>query len=142
MSEFSIFQYLDPAIISDESMSFARASRSPAAWPSEASALRTDPSYFSLYGTCMRKAFLRMIAWAKMEEQAAAGPWKWIIGRAVEDKVTGLCALASLSKEVIDGHGDTQVIHESLYVANGVKHYIRDLYRSEERRVGKECRSR
>src|ERR1035441_2896676 len=116
MSEFNLMSYLDPAIISDESMSFARASRSPAAWPSEASALRTDPSYFSLYGTCMRKAFLRMIAWAKMEEQAADGPWKWVIGRAVEDKVTDLCALATAGEN-----------HDSLYVANGVKHYIRDL---------------
>jgi hypothetical protein len=35
----------------------------------------------------MRKAFYRMIAWIKMEEQAAEGPWKWIIGRAIEDKV-------------------------------------------------------
>ena len=121
MSEFNLFSHLDPTIISDESMSFARASRSPAAWPSEASALRTDPSYFSIYGTCMRKAFLRMIAWAKMEEQAADGPWKWVIGRAVEDKVTDLCALATAGEN-----------HDSLYVANGVKHYIRDLYLSIE----------
>src|ERR1035441_7255669 len=122
MSEFNLMSYLDPAIISDESMSFARASRPPAARAYGALALRTDPSYFSLYGTCMRKAFLRMIAWAKMEEQAADGPWKWIIGRAVEAKVTDLCALASLSKEVTDGHGDKKIVHESLYVANGVKH--------------------
>jgi hypothetical protein len=119
---FKLFDYLDPAIIGNES-SEVRASKSPAAWPSEASAVRTDRSFFPIYGTCMRKAFYRMIGWPKQEEITADSPWKWVIGRAVEDKLTDLCVIAG--NNVGDGH-------ESLYVANGVKHYIRDLYLSIE----------
>ncbi|MGD0904935.1 MAG: hypothetical protein ABR924_18585 [Terracidiphilus sp.] len=120
MSRFSIFEHIDLAIISDES-STVKASKSPSAWPSEASAIRVDKSFYNIYGTCLRKAFYRMIGWPKKEETSAEGPWKWVIGRAVENKVTDLCVLAQA--------GDN---NESLYVANGVKHYIRDLYLSIE----------
>jgi hypothetical protein len=120
MSSFRLFDALDIAIIGDES-SVSRASKSPAAWPSEASAVRTDRTFFPIYGTCMRKAFYRMIGWPKQEDVTAESPWKWVIGRAVEDKLTDLCALATA--------GDHK---ESLYVANGVKHYVRDLYLSIE----------
>ena len=130
MSGFSVFSYLDPTIISTES-SESRASKSPAAWPSEASAVRTDKSLYSIYGTCMRKAFYRMIGWEKSEEKNAEGPWKWIVGRAIESKVTDLCALSSLPVEVTEGD-QVKTQYESLYVASGVKHYIKALYLSIE----------
>lgn len=122
MSHFNLFDYVDPAIIESES-SVVRASRSPAAWPSEASAIRTDRSFFPIYGGCMRKSFYRMIGWPKQDEVAAESPWKWVIGRAVEDKLTDLCVVAGMKND--EGW-------HSLYLANGVKHYIRDAYLSIE----------
>jgi hypothetical protein len=136
MNSFSLFDYLDPTIINAES-SESRASKSPAAWPSEASAYRSDRSFFPIYGACMRKAFYRMIAWPKLEETTADSPWKWVIGRAVEDKLTDLCALASAQFEdkpvepVVPGT-PPKIRYESLYVANGVKHYIKSAYLSIE----------
>jgi hypothetical protein len=120
---FNLFSHLDPAIIDDES-STVRASRSPAVWPSEASAIRVDRAFYNIYGTCMRRAFYRMIGWPKTEEISADSPWKWIVGRAIEDKLTDLCTIAQFKQP----NGDL----ESLYVANGVKHYLKDLYLSIE----------
>jgi hypothetical protein len=117
MSSFSIFSYLDPAVIADETSSTPRASYTPAMWPSEASAVRIDKSMFPIFGTCMRKCLYRMIGWTKSVETDASGPWKWILGRAVEEKLTDLAQFQSEKAGI-----------EHIYVANGVRLFIRDFY--------------
>src|SRR3569833_2306699 len=116
MSYFSVFNYLDKAIIEDE-RSTSRATRTPAVWPSEASAVRVDKTHFNIIGTCMRKQVYRMIAWPKKQISEAGGPWKWVIGRAVEEKLTDLARYESASNDISD-----------IYLANGVRLFIPDLY--------------
>ena len=116
MSYFSVFKYLDKSIIDDES-SVARASRTPAVWPSEASAVRVDKTYFNIIGTCMRKQVYRMIGWQRVIEAEAGGPWTWVVGRAVEDKLTDLARYQSQSAGIDD-----------IYLANGVRLFISELY--------------
>jgi len=65
----------------------------------------------------MRKSIYRMIGWLKSADSRAAGPWKWIIGRAVEDKVTELARYQSESAGI-----------SNIYVANGVRLFIPELY--------------
>jgi hypothetical protein len=116
MSKFSLFRYLDPAIIDDES-STARASKTPAVWPSEASAVRVDKSLFPIFGACLRKQAYRMIGWPRKQETAAESPWKWIVGRAVEEKLTELAKYQSEKAGI-----------EHIYVAHGVRLFIQDFY--------------
>jgi hypothetical protein len=114
MSHFKVFNYIDQAIIVDET-SAVYASKTPAVWPSEASVNRIDKSLFNIFGGCHRKSFYRMIGWPKREETSADSPWKWIVGRAVEDKVTDL---AKIETKDID----------KIYVANGVRLFVEDVY--------------
>lgn len=116
MSQFKLFDYLDKSIIDDES-STSRASKTPAVWPSEASAVRVDKSLFPIFGACQRKQIYRMIGWPRKQETQAESPWKWIIGRAVEDKLTDLARYQSATAGI-----------ENIYVANGVRLFIKDFY--------------
>lgn len=114
---FKLFDYLDPAIIDDETSHAARASKTPAVFPSEASAIRTDRGLYQIYGACMRKQLYRMIGWKRALETKAESPWKWIVGRAVEEKLTDLARYQSEKAGI-----------EHIYVANGVRLYIVDFY--------------
>jgi hypothetical protein len=116
MGSFKLFEYLDPAIIDDES-SVARASKTPAVWPSEASAVRIDKSLFPIFGACQRKQIYRMIGWPRKQETTADSPWKWVVGRAVEDKLTDLARYQSAAAGI-----------DHIYVANGVRLFISDFY--------------
>ncbi len=117
MSNFSVFQYLDAAVIEDETSSTPRASHTPSFWPSEASAVRIDKSNYNIFGTCMRKCIYRLIGWEKEKETSAEGPWKWILGRAVEEKLTDLAQFQSEKAGI-----------EHIYVAHGVRLFIKDFY--------------
>jgi hypothetical protein len=117
MSEFSIFSYLDPALVSTES-STVRASKTPAFWPSGASAERIDKSLFPIFGTCQRKEVYRMIGWPMSAGSTSAeSAWKWVVGRAVEEKLTDLTKVQS-SKTGL----------EHIFIANGVRLYISEFY--------------
>jgi len=113
---FKLFNSLDKAIIDDE-MSAPRASRTPAVWPSEASAIRVDRTSFPVVGTCARKVIYRMIGWLKKIDPSAAGSWKWIIGKAIENKVTDLAKYQSVDAGIVE-----------IYVAHGVRLFIAELY--------------
>jgi len=65
----------------------------------------------------MRKSLYRQIGWPKRVEGQAAGPWKWIVGRAIEDKLTELAKYQSTAAGI-----------ENIYVANGVRLYVPELY--------------
>lgn len=113
MGEFRIFEHLDPALIKRE-IGEARASKSPAVWPSEASALRVDQSLFKLVGKCHLAAFYRMIGMPITNPADAISAWKWIIGRAVEAELTNQAKTAGV------------------YVAEGVKIWVPDIALSME----------
>lgn len=130
---FEVFHYLDQAIVKQESRN-PRPSRVPAVWPSEASAERLEQQFHKIVGKCMRQSYLRMIGRPIANQIDAWGAWKWVIGRVVEDVVVDL-ARVPLSElvETKEDQGDdsqqaTQEIYRAVYVANGVRHYCRDLY--------------
>ena len=108
MGEFRIFEFLDDALIKAE-VGTPHASRTPAVWPSEASALRVDRSQWNIVGKCHLAAFYRMIGMPITNPPDAISAWKWIIGRSVEEHLTD------------------QAKKAGVYVAEGVKHWIPDV---------------
>lgn len=113
MSEFRIFDYLDPALIAAE-VGEPRASRTPAVWPSEASALRVDSTFWKIMGKCHLAAFYRMIGMPITNPPDAISAWKWLIGRSVEEHLT------------------EQAKNAGVYVAEGVKTWVPDVMLSIE----------
>ena len=111
MPEFKVLDYVDAAIVASEARE-PRASRTPAVWPSEASADRIDKTEGPVVGACHRKSFGRMVGWSVTNQIDPVGAWRFVTGRSVE---THLTTLAIASKPPI-------------YVANGVRHFVRDIY--------------
>lgn len=112
-NDFRVFPLIDPAVVKEE-VGDPYASKSPACWPSEASALRIDKTLFNIVGKCHRSAFLRMLGFNITNPADAKGVWTWIIGRKIEDELTHQTKLAGI------------------YAANGVKHFIQDIVLSLE----------
>jgi hypothetical protein len=108
MAEFRIFPFLDEALLKAE-ISAPYASRTPAVWPSEASAVRTDRSLWNIVGKCNLAAFYRLIGMSLTNPANVLSAWKWWIGRDVESHITELAKSAGV------------------YVASGVKHWIPDV---------------
>ena len=113
MGTFNVFSYLDPALVKEE-MGDPYASKTPAVWPSEASAERVDKTLFNIVGKCHRASFMRMMGFSVTNPADATGAWKWLMGRAIESGLTDQARLAGI------------------YAANGVKHFIRDITLSLE----------
>jgi hypothetical protein len=113
MSTFNVFSYLDPALVKEE-MGEPYASKSPAVWPSEASALRVDKSLYNTVGKCHRQAYMRMTGFSITNPPDATSAWKWLMGRAIEVGLTDQTKMAGI------------------YAANSVKHFVRDITLSLE----------
>jgi hypothetical protein len=111
MSGFQLFEYLDPAIVRQESRD-PKPSTVPSVWPSEASATRIDQRFWLVVGKCMRQSYLRMLGRPVSDQVDAKGAWKWVTGREMEGIVVDLA----------------QATDPNIYVANGVKHYVPDIY--------------
>ncbi len=111
MSDFKLFDYLDPALVSQETKD-ARSSQVPAVWPSEASAERIDKTAQKIVGKCMRQAYLRMIGRPVSNKVDAIGAWKWVTGRMMETKIVDLA----------------KGTKPSIYVADGVRFYVPEFY--------------
>jgi hypothetical protein len=111
MGNFRVLDVLDKTIVSEESFT-AVASRSPACWPSEASAELLDQSAHAIVGSCHRKSYYRMIGTAAGHGSLdAIGAWRFIIGRQVETHVTELC----------------KVSKPAIWAANGVKLFVGEI---------------
>jgi hypothetical protein len=110
MDNFKVLDILDKTILSEESFS-TPAARSPACWPSEASATLFDQSVNKIVGTCHRKSYYRMIGWPVSNSVDEIGAWRFVLGRLVETHAT---ELAKISKPPI-------------WVANGVKLFVKDI---------------
>jgi len=108
MGEFRIFEFLDEALVKAE-IGEPYASRTPAVWPSEASASRIDRALWNIVGKCHLAAFYRMIGMSITNPADAISVWKWIIGRSVEEHLTN------------------QAKNAGVYVAEGVKHWIAEV---------------
>jgi hypothetical protein len=78
MGTFNVFSYLDPALVKEE-MGDPYASKSPAVWPSEASAERVDKTLFNIVGKCHRASFMRMMGFSVTNPADATGAWKWLM---------------------------------------------------------------
>jgi hypothetical protein len=113
MAQFEIFKHLDPALIAFE-MGEPYASKTPAVWPSEASALRVDKTLWNIAGKCHRAAYMRMMGFSITNPADATSAWKWVMGREIESNLTEQTKMANI------------------YAANGVKHFIRDITLSLE----------
>jgi hypothetical protein len=113
MSTFSVFSYLDPALIKEE-MGDPYASKTPAVWPSEASAERVDKSLFNIVGKCHRAAFMRMTGFSVTNPADATSAWKWVMGREIESNLTNQAQMAGI------------------FASSGVKHFVRDIVLSLE----------
>lgn len=111
MPDFKLFDHVDKALITQETKE-PRASRTPAVWPSEASADRIDKTVGEIVGKCHRAAFGRMVGWPVTNTVDPVGAWRWVTGRLIESHLVGL------SKD----------IKSDFYVASGVKHYVKEIY--------------
>lgn len=111
MAEFKVFDYVNAALVTQEGRD-AKASRTPSVWPSEASADRIDKTEGVIAGTCHRKSFGRMVGWPVVSGVDPVGAWRMVTGRLIESHLTGLAENTS----------------PGIYVANGVKHYVPDIY--------------
>lgn len=113
MSNLRVFDYLDPALIAQEKGE-SKASRSPAVWPSEASAILLDKTIRGIVGKCHRAAYMRMTGFPSTIEPKASTAWSWILGREVEKNMT------------------SQAQQSGIYAASGIKHWIKELMISIE----------
>jgi hypothetical protein len=111
MESFKVLDTLDKTILSEESFGEARASHSPACWPSEASAIRLDQTFNPIVGTCHRKSYYRMIGLNASNKVDVIGSWRFVLGRLVETHVTEL----------------TKVSKPPIWVGNGVKLFVKDI---------------
>lgn len=111
MPDFRVLDYVDAAIVSQESRE-PRASKTPAVWPSEASALRLDKTEGNIVGTCHRKSFGRMVGWPITNETSVEGSWRFVTGRSVETHLTTLAIAAK----------------PPIFAAAGVRHFVKDIY--------------
>ena len=111
MPDFKVLDYVDAAIVASEARE-PRASRTPAVWPSEASADRIDKTEGPVVGACHRKSFGRMVGWPVTNQIDPVGAWRFVTGRSVETHLTTLAVAAK----------------PPIYVANGVRHFVRDIY--------------
>lgn len=111
--DFKVFNALDPALIKEE-MGEPYASKSPAVWPSEASALRVDKTLYSIVGKCARAAYGRMMGFSVTHPADATSAWKWIMGRSIESNLTDQAKMAGI------------------YAAHGVKLFVKDVSLSLE----------
>jgi hypothetical protein len=111
LSEFKLIDFVDAAIISQENKE-PRASRIPAVWPSEASALRIDKTEGNIVGACHRKSFGRMVGWPISNKADAVSSWRFVTGRSVETHLTTL----------------TMASKPPIYAASGVRHFVKDIY--------------
>jgi hypothetical protein len=112
-SDFRVFNTIDPCILKEETGA-PSASKSPACWPSEASAIKVDKSISSTVGKCHRAAYLRMLGFSVTNPAQVSTVWSWLIGRSIEERLTH----------------QTQI--SGIYAANGVKHFISDIVLSLE----------
>ena len=110
MKDFQVFPLLDSALLSSEE-SIPYASKSPAVWPSEASAVRTDKSLWNNVGKCHRAAYYRMMGFNVTNPVGAPMCWRWVTGRQIESHLTEL----------------TKLTTPKIYVAHGVKLWVADL---------------
>ena len=113
MGTFNVFSYLDPALVKEE-MGDPYASKTPAVWPSEASAERVGQDPLQHRREVPPASFMRMMGFSVTNPADATGAWKWLMGRAIESGLTDQAKLAGI------------------YAANGVKHFIRDITLSLE----------
>ena len=111
MSNFKILNYLDAALVAQEGKE-PKASRIPAVWPSEASAIKIDKTEGNIIGTCHRRAFGRMVGWPVTSQVDPVSAWRFVTGRSIEDHVVTLANLTN----------------PKIYVANGVRHFVEDIY--------------
>ncbi len=79
-----------------EQMGESYASKSPAVWPSEASAIRVDTTLFVIVGRCHRAAYERMMGFSITHSADATSAWRWVMGRQIESNLTEQASLASI----------------------------------------------
>jgi hypothetical protein len=91
------------------------ASKTPAVWPSEASALRVDKTLWNIAGKCHRAAYMRMMGFS------VTNP-----GRRHQRLEVGDGPRDRVEPDRADQDG------RHIYAANGVKHFIRDVTLSLE----------
>jgi len=111
MAEFRLFPYIDTALVVQESHD-ARSSNTPAIWPSEASADRIDKTVSNIYGTCRRKAYLRMTGAPITNQVDPIGAWRWVTGRLIEGTLVDLSRATS----------------PTIFAANGVRTFVEEFY--------------
>jgi hypothetical protein len=108
---FRVLDYVDATVVAQEGRE-PKASRSPAVWPSEASADRIDKTEGPIVGACHRKSFGRMVGWLVTNQIDPVGAWRFITGRLIENHLTGLA----------------QATEPGIYIASGVRHFVPDIY--------------
>lgn len=108
---FKLFDYIDATMVSQENRD-SRASKTPAVWPSEASANRLDKSESNIVGKCHRASFGRMVGWNITNKVDPVGAWRFVTGRLIEGYLTDV----------------SKATNPKIYVASGVRHFVDDLF--------------
>jgi hypothetical protein len=107
---FQFFDFIDPTLVDEESFD-SYAVKTPAVWPSDASAVAIDKTVAGIVGKCHLASYFRMIGQPTFDTVDAVGAMRFRLGRMVEEDFG---ALSKLSKPPI-------------FVGSGIRCYIPEI---------------